>query len=124
MKRPRILVVDDEETIRDTLRYWFTEQGYDVDSAVDGLDAVEKCRQNHYDIVTMDLNMPRLNGDEAMSSIKETRPDLPIVLFTGTPMDWEEVCLEDAAMILTKPLQLTDLEAHIRKLIGNSTPQP
>ncbi|HEO71968.1 MAG TPA: response regulator [Candidatus Hydrogenedentes bacterium] len=117
MAKPRILVVDDEETIRDTLYYWFNERGFEVDSAFDGLDAVEKCRQNHYDAITMDLNMPRMTGAEATTVIKQSRPDLPIILFTGTPMDWEGVKLEGAAMVLTKPLQLRDLEGEIRRLI-------
>ncbi|HOZ49539.1 MAG TPA: response regulator [Candidatus Hydrogenedentes bacterium] len=119
MEKPRILVVDDEEAIRNTLHEWFDGCGFDVDRAKDGQEAVEKCERKRYDVITMDLNMPRMNGAEAMSRIKQRYPDVPIILFTGTPMDWEEVPLNSAAKVLVKPLKLRTIEEEVRRFLPN-----
>ena len=68
----RILIVDDEEKIRQMIRKYAEYEGFETDEAEDGLKAVEKCSRNHYDLVVMDIMMPNLDGFSACKEIKKT----------------------------------------------------
>jgi DNA-binding response OmpR family regulator len=114
---PKILIVDDEDSIRDALARWFTLRGYEVEKAEDGLAAVEKCAVSSFDIITMDLEMPRLSGMEAIERIRKTNPTVPIIVLTGYPNEAEEVLERGAAKVLTKPLRLRDLEEEVSLLL-------
>lgn len=70
-----ILVVEDEPTIRDAIARWLTLRGFRVETAEDGQMAVDMCREHRYDLVTMDLEMPRLSGHEAIQAIRGFAPD-------------------------------------------------
>lgn len=113
----RILVVDDEAGIRDALARWLSLRGFDVTKAEDGQDAVEKCAAQRFDVITMDLEMPRLGGAEAISVIRQHRPEIPILVLTAFPQEAEEVLDAGAAKILNKPLRLLDLESEIRNVL-------
>lgn len=116
--KPRILIVDDEENIRYALRRWFEVCGFEVDLAEDGLAAVQKCAINDYAVITMDLEMPRMNGSEAIPEIKLYHPDVPIIVFTGYSDSSEDAALSGATTILSKPLSLRKLEEEVRRLIA------
>lgn len=115
---PRILIVDDEDSIRDALARWFSLRGYDVEKAEDGLVAVEKCATGQFDIITMDLEMPRLSGVDAIERIRQSHPNVPIIVLTGYPNEAEEVLERGAAKVLTKPLRLKDLEQEVSMLLA------
>ena len=66
----RILIVDDEEKIRQMIRKYAEYEGFETDEAEDGLQAVEKCSINQYDLVVMDIMMPNLDGFSACKEIK------------------------------------------------------
>ena len=123
MDKPCILVVDDEEHVRKALARWFRICGFDVDVADDGDVAVKMCTDTAYDIITMDLEMPRMGGVEAIDAIKHLHPDVPIIVLTGFSPDSEEAKNCGAAKILTKPLRLRDLEAEVRQALGGA-PDP
>lgn len=112
----RILIVDDELHIRRALQQWFEMSGFDVDTAEDGKAAVAKCAENHYDIITMDLEMPRMKGHEALEAIQELQPDTPAIVVTG----YSE-CLKKkppaAVKVLSKPLSLAELEREVREVL-------
>jgi len=114
----RILIVDDEAYIRDALRLWMIECGFEVDTAADGQAAVEKCLQTDYDIIAMDLEMPRMNGLDAIVAIRQSRPDIPILVLTGLPRDYEEVLALGATKVLSKPVRLRDLETEVRQALA------
>ena len=78
-----ILVVDDDETLRFSLRLVLEEQGYSIDEAEDGQDAVTKVKAKQYDAVILDVNMPRVNGLEALQRIKELNPQIICVVLTA-----------------------------------------
>jgi two-component system response regulator HydG len=118
MEKPRILVVDDEENIRYALKRWFEVCGFEVDLAEDGLAAVQKCAVNDYAVITMDLEMPRMSGSEAISEIKIYHPDVPIIIFTGYSENSEDDTFSGASMVLSKPLSLRKLEEEVRRLIA------
>ena len=67
----KILVVDDEENIRNIIKKYAVFEGYDVYEAEDGIEAVNLCRQNNYDIIIMDIMMPELDGFSACREIKK-----------------------------------------------------
>ncbi len=120
-----MLVVDDEENIRTALERWFEASGYEVDSAADGADAVRKCATQEYDVVTMDLEMPRMNGVEAIAAIRNLRPTVPILVLTGFLGRADEALKNGATKILAKPLSLRRLEEEVRALLDGekTTPQ-
>lgn len=117
----RMLVVDDEENIRTALQRWFEASGFEVDSAEDGAEAVQKCATHEYDVVTMDLEMPRMNGVEAIAAIRNLKPQLPVVVLTGFLGRAEEALRHGATKILAKPLSLRRLEEEVRGLLQEKT---
>jgi CheY-like chemotaxis protein len=117
MGKPRILIVDDEKAIRTALHRWFSLHGFETDLATNGREAVDKCAENEYDVVTMDLRMPVMSGPDAIAAIKQHRPELPIVVFSGYPEDCDDAMTQGAAKVLTKPLELSIVEREVRKLL-------
>lgn len=113
-----ILVVEDEENIRTALTRWFELRGFDAEQACDGLEAVQMCDSKRYDIITMDLEMPRMNGVQAIGQIREKYPDIPIVVLTGYLSHTEESSLAGASRVLAKPMPLRELEKVVRELIA------
>ena len=111
--KPRILVVDDEEQVRKALERWFQICGFEVDMADDGDVAVEKCAATKYDVITMDLEMPHMNGVNAIAAIRSRCPNLPNVALTGYPADSDKARNCGAAKILTKPVRLHELQAEV-----------
>lgn len=123
MEARRILIVDDEPAIRDALRRWFTRLGFQVDAAEDGVTSVEMASANRYYLIIMDLEMPRMNGTQAIQLIKAAQPDLPILVLTGYSDQAEAALNAGAAKILKKPLQLATLEYEVRRiLVDRPTP--
>lgn len=80
MDRKRILLVDDEEGIQLLYREEFEEEGYEVISAYNGEEAIEKFKQDPPDVVILDINMPGMNGIEVLRRMKEINQDLPVIL--------------------------------------------
>lgn len=79
----KILIVDDESSIRRTLKDILTMEKYEVVEAVDGLDGIEKVKQQCFDVILMDIKMPRLDGVEAFEQIKEIAPETPVIMISG-----------------------------------------
>ena len=119
MGKPQLLIVDDEEGIRTALKRWFTLRGFDVEQAADGKEALELCRDHQYDIITMDLEMPRMGGLAAILAIREFQPEVPIVVLTGYVQDSAAAVRQGAAKVLTKPVRLRELETEVRELLVN-----
>ncbi len=85
MTRPSILVVDDELLIRDLLYDFFTGQGWEISVAEDGEKALEMSRARKYDVVLSDIKMPEMDGLTLTGHLRQSQPQLPIVLMTGFP---------------------------------------
>jgi len=80
MKKARLLVVDDEENIRFLFKEELEEEGYSVDVASNGREALDKIRQSVFDLVILDIKMPGMNGIEALNEIKNMNKNLPVIL--------------------------------------------
>jgi two-component system response regulator HydG len=79
----RILIVDDEFSVRHSLTAWFQDEGYTVDVAANGKEALAKLAENQWDIFFLDLKMPGMSGLELQKKIKEIQPDSTIIIITA-----------------------------------------
>jgi two-component system KDP operon response regulator KdpE len=111
----RILVVDDDPQIRRVLRVNLTGHGYEVDDARHGDEALEKLRDERFDLVLLDMNMPGSDGLETCRSIRE-RSDISIIMLTVRDSEADKVQALDAGAddYVTKPFSTAELLARIR----------
>ena len=86
----RILIVDDEEMIRRLIRKYATYEGHSVDEAENGMEAIDKCRSNTYDIVIMDVMMPELNGFSACKEIRRFS-EVPIIMLSARGEEYDRI---------------------------------
>lgn len=86
-RRPRVLVADDNETVREALSQLLLRSGYEVTTAADGQAAVEVLKDARVDAVLLDLQMPGHDGFEALEYLQEHRRGLPVLLLSGLPAD-------------------------------------
>lgn len=120
LRRPRVLVVDDESSIRELLAKTLALAEYDVDTAADGREALEAIRARRYDLLVTDLKMPVLDG---MGLIRETRrllPHLPVVVITAHST--EATAIESVNLgvngYLTKPFRITKILSTAARFLG------
>ncbi|ONM48340.1 response regulator transcription factor [Nocardia donostiensis] len=120
----RILVVDDDRAVRESLRRSLTFNGYTVDLAVDGVDALEKATGQRPDALVLDVMMPRLDGLEVCRRLRSTGDDLPILVLTARDSVSERVAGLDAGAddYLPKPFALEELLARLRALLRRRAP--
>ena len=117
--KPRVLVVDDEHVIADTLAIILSQHGYEATAAYTGTAAVERARSIKPDLVISDVIMPDMNGIEAAVRIRSFLPDCKILLFSGQAATAD--LLESARArghefeILAKPVHPQDLLAKLRR---------
>ncbi|WP_040838065.1 response regulator transcription factor [Nocardia brevicatena] len=122
----RILVVDDDRAVRESLRRSLTFNGYTVDLAVDGIDALEKATGQRPDALVLDVMMPRLDGLEVCRRLRSTGDDLPILVLTARDSVSERVAGLDAGAddYLPKPFALEELLARLRALLRRRAAGP
>lgn len=83
--KERILVVDDEKIVHESCGRILREEGYEVENATSGEEALHRVGKKHYDLVLIDIRMPDMDGIETLEQIREKNPDIPVVVFTGYP---------------------------------------
>jgi len=117
--RPRVLVVDDDRAVRDSLRRSLEFNGYDVAVATDGAEALAGIARSAPDVVVMDVMMPRLDGIETTKALRASGNDLPIIVLTALDSVGDRVDGLDAGAddYLTKPFALEELLARMRALL-------
>lgn len=81
--RKRILVIDDETSVRKSFKLSLEDTGYQVDEAESGMNGIELERSNHYDLIFLNLKMPGLNGIQTLRKLREFRKDKPIYIVTA-----------------------------------------
>lgn len=86
----RILVVDDEEKIRLIIRKYGEFEGYEIDEAANGMEAVEKCQKQDYDLLIMDVMMPELDGFSTCVAIKKTK-DIPVIMLSARGEEYDRI---------------------------------
>ena len=115
----RILVVDDEESIRDLLRLVLTREGYSVVTANGGEEAIEYLEAQRFDLVITDLVMPRVNGVEVLRAARRIDPNYPVMVITGYPSveTVTELVRLGAGDYLTKPFNIDVVRMTVAKLL-------
>ncbi len=115
----KVLVVDDEDTLRLTIKTRLTAGGFETDAAVDGEEAIEKLKQTPFDVVLLDINMPRMDGITALGMITELRPNTDVIMLTGfADFSTAIECLKKGAKdYLVKPIDTTELITRMRSLL-------
>ena len=119
-ERPRILVVDDEASIRELLSKTLALAEYEVDTAQDGRAAVERLRLGHYDLLIADLKMPGLDGLSLIREAKRLNVELPVIIITGfsTESSAIEAVNLGVAGYLTKPFRVPQVLAAAARALG------
>ena len=115
----RILIVDDETIVRESLGSWFREEGYSVDVAASAREALEKLTIKGWDIFLLDIRMPGMDGLELQRKIKESHPDSTIVIMTAyaSVETAVEAMKQGAYDYIVKPFDPDDLEHLVRNAI-------
>jgi len=118
--RPRVLVVDDEASIRDLLSKTLALAEYDVDVSPDGRSALERMRLYPYDLLIADLKMPGMDGLTVIREAKRYKADLPVIIITGfsTESSAIEAVNLGVAGYLTKPFRVPQVLAAAAKALG------
>ncbi|MFB7982543.1 response regulator transcription factor [Streptomyces vinaceus] len=118
----RILVVDDEPAVREALRRSLAFEGYDVQTAVDGLDALEKAAAYEPGLIVLDIQMPRMDGLTAARRLRASGSTTPILMLTARDTVGDRVTGLDAGAddYLVKPFELDELFARVRALLRRS----
>jgi two-component system response regulator MprA len=122
--KPRVLVVDDDRAVRESLRRSLEFNGYDVALASDGAEALAVLGSSHPDVVVMDVMMPRLDGIETTRALRAAGHDVPILVLTARDAVGDRVEGLDAGAddYLTKPFALQELLARLRALLRRVVP--
>jgi len=118
----RMLIVDDDATMRDFLREFFSNKGYLSDLAIDGEQALKKVNSRVYDLVLVDLMLPGMSGLETLTKIKEIDGNLPVIIITAhaTIETAVEATKKGAFDYITKPVSPVELELRVQKALHYS----
>ena len=114
----KLLVVDDEVSIVKGLRFTLLQDGYEVDVAYDGQEALDKVAQNEYDLIVLDVMLPVVDGLRVCQSVRETST-VPIIMLTAKGDDMDKILgLEYGADdYVTKPFNILELKARIKSIL-------
>jgi len=120
-ERTRILVVDDDESVRKVLATILEEKGYLVDTAENGKEAIEKSKTKIYNLALLDIRLPDMEGTELLTAMKETTPKMIKIIMTGYPslQNAIETVNKGADAYVLKPLNMNDalrtIMEHLKK---------
>jgi two-component system, chemotaxis family, chemotaxis protein CheY len=112
----RILIADDDALVRGSLAAVLESEGFLVDEAQNGAEAVMRAAQSSPDLILLDLNMPKMEGWTAFTEIDQIRPLVPVIVITARPNQYPEAFRHGVDAFMEKPLDLPVLLKAIRKL--------
>ena len=120
---PKILIVDDEKMIRNVVKEYAEFEGYETAEAENGMEAVEMCRKEDFDIIVMDIMMPRLDGYSAVKEIHKTKP-VPVIMLSARGEEYDklfgfEIGVDD---YVVKPFSPKELLARIKAVLKRGQP--
>jgi EAL domain-containing protein (putative c-di-GMP-specific phosphodiesterase class I) len=118
-KRGRILIVDDEESLRRVIGRMLTADGYDVAMAADGEAAAQALVDGSFDVVLSDIDMPRMTGVQLLETVRQRDQDVPVVLMTGNPdlRTALQAVAHGALQYLIKPINTQELKALMERAV-------
>ena len=107
-----ILIIDDEAGMRDVISRLFADSGYETATAPDGAAGLAAAKQGEFDLVILDMSLPKMSGLDVLNGIKEHKPDLPVIMVTayGSTQTAIEAMRLGAYDFITKPFELDELQ--------------
>lgn len=118
----RFMVVDDNQEFSANLLDVLLEKGYRGITANDGESAIQMARENKFDFILLDMNLPNMNGFDAYQVIRNIRPEVEVIIITGYKEKmgdlFEQALKADICACLEKPLDMDRLQEHIQKALG------
>lgn len=120
-KKARILVVDDERAMREAMRDWLSEDGYEVGMAEGGKEALDAVHGSPWDVILLDLKMPGMDGMEVLRGIKALETDAEVIMMTAyATVDTAVQAMKEGAFdYLVKPFDPDELEIQIKKILAH-----
>jgi DNA-binding NtrC family response regulator len=120
-KQPRILVVDDDETIRTTMKAILQDEGYIVDLAATGKEAIQKTTEKNYNVALLDIRLPDMEGIELLKLLKDGIPRTRKIMVTGYPSMQNAISAlnKNADAYLLKPVDIEKLLATVKQQIDD-----
>lgn len=118
----RLLIADDDNEIRELLEFDLSHSGYEVDCAKDGEEALQKALVGNYDLVLLDVMMPKMNGFDVCKNIRATKSEVPILMLTakGTINDKTQGFDSGADDYIVKPFDIQEVLLRVRALVRRS----
>ncbi len=125
MGLPRLLIVDDEMRIRELIKKYAKFEGYEVEEAADGLEALDKCRTGEYDLLILDVMMPGLDGFSVCREVRKRRP-VPVIMLSARGEEYDrihgfEVGIDDYVVKPFSPRELMMRVAAVLKRTGSAS---
>jgi signal transduction histidine kinase len=122
----RVLVVDDEQPVREALADMLRLTRHEVVTASEGIEALERFRAGPFDLVLTDLAMPGMSGWQVAQAVKAIRPEVPVVLVTGWGVELpaEQLRASGVDRVMTKPFRLDEVHAVVGEFLGRASPPP
>jgi two-component system response regulator (stage 0 sporulation protein F) len=118
MKDVKVLLVDDEENIRFLFREELEEEGYQIELASNGFEAIEKVKSSKFDLVVMDIKMPGMDGIQALNEIKNLYKDLPVILCSAYGEFKQDFSSWISDAYVVKSADTTELKQTIKRLMN------
>jgi len=120
VEKRKILVVDDEDALRTVLSSELVSEGYEVGTAADGDEAINEIQKQTFDLVLLDIKMPRMNGFEVLKYVKDKHPKTKVIMLTGfadlkNAIESKKLGAED---FVSKPYDLVDLLTTIERVMS------
>lgn len=114
----KILIVDDEPNIREVIREYAQFNKYETDEACDGIEALDKCAKNDYDLIIMDIMMPKLDGMTAVKRIREEK-DIPVIMLSAKGEEYDKLAGFDLGIddYVVKPFSPRELMARVTAVL-------
>ncbi|MDD4802071.1 MAG: response regulator transcription factor [Syntrophomonas sp.] len=124
MRNIRILIIDDEELIRDLIKEYISLEGYSIDEAADGREAIELFKQNNYELIILDVMMPKMDGWSVCREIRKTS-QVPIIMLTARGEEYDKLLAFELGVddYIVKPFSPKELLARMKAIIRRSSPQ-
>lgn len=121
-KKKKILIVEDEAVMRESVRDWLTEDGYEVECVETGEEALERMKKEEFGVIVLDLRLPGIDGLEVYEQAKDLRPETQGIMITAYPSKETREKAQRLGLLnyLTKPFKVEDLEKTIKGALGEA----
>ena len=117
-KNKTVLIIEDDLDVLSAFVKHFRYLGYEVLIATDGMDGLKKIDAGGFDLVITDIVMPFVSGVGVVTTLKEKKPEIPVIAITGYGKEPEAAAMEKKAdLVLAKPIKISELMEHIERLL-------